>query len=62
MCLTVVSVLLKIKFTHTQIILPKIGIAMSKTACTNPWSDMYSEKSFYYSLIWKELSHNVSIA
>ena len=24
--------------------------------------DMYSEKSFYYSLIWKELSENVSIA
>ena len=25
-------------------------------------SDMNSEKSFYYSLIWKELSKNVSIA
>ena len=23
--------------------------------------DMYSENSFYYSLIWKELSENVSI-
>ena len=24
-------------------------------------SDMYSEKRFYHSLIWKELSENVSI-
>ena len=24
--------------------------------------DMYSEKSFYHSLIWKELTENVSIA
>ena len=32
----VVSVLLKIKFGHAQIILPDIGIPMSKTACINP--------------------------
>ena len=29
----VVSVLLKIKFGHAQICMPKIGIPMSKTAC-----------------------------
>ena len=32
----VVSVLLKIKFGHTQISVPKIGIPMLKTACINP--------------------------
>ena len=31
------SVLLKIKFGHTQISVPKIGIPMRKTACINPW-------------------------
>ena len=31
-----VSVLLKIKFRHTQVRVPKIGIPMSKTACINP--------------------------
>ena len=35
LCLTVVSVLLKIRFGHTQISMPKIGILMSKTACIN---------------------------
>ena len=35
--LMIVSVLLKIKFRHTQIIVPKIGIPMLKTACINPW-------------------------
>ena len=34
--LMVVSVLLKIKFGHAQISVPKIGIPMSKTACINP--------------------------
>ena len=29
-------VLIKIKFGHTQISVPKIGIPMSKTACINP--------------------------
>ena len=33
----VVSVLLKIKFGHAQISVPKIGIPMSKTACINPF-------------------------
>ena len=33
---TVVSVLLKIRFGQAQIIVPKIGIPMSKTACINP--------------------------
>ena len=37
LCLTVVSVLLKIRFEHAQISVPKIGIPMSKTACINPW-------------------------
>ena len=36
LCLTVVSVLLKIRFDHAQISVPKIGIPMSKTACINP--------------------------
>ena len=36
LCLTVVSILLKIRFGHTQISVPKIGILMSKTACINP--------------------------
>ena len=31
-----VSFLLKIKFGHTQIIVPKIGTPMSETACINP--------------------------
>ena len=35
LCLTVVSVLLKIRFGHAQVSVPKIGIQMSKTACTN---------------------------
>ena len=35
--LMLVSVLLKIKFGHTQISVPKIGILMSETACINPW-------------------------
>ena len=35
--LVIVSVLLKIKFRHTQIIVPKIGVPMLKTACINPW-------------------------
>ena len=34
--LMIVSDLLKIKFTRTQISVPKIGIPMSKTACINP--------------------------
>ena len=33
LCLTVVSVLLKIRFGHAQISVPKIGIPMLKTAC-----------------------------
>ena len=36
LCLTVVSVLLKIRFDHAQISVPKIGIPISKTACINP--------------------------
>ena len=35
LCLMLVSVLLKIKFGHTQISVPKIGIPMLKTACIN---------------------------
>ena len=34
--LMVVLVLLKMKFGHAQISVPKIGIPMSKTACINP--------------------------
>ena len=34
--LTVVSVLLRIRFGHAQISVPEIGIPMSKTACINP--------------------------
>ena len=33
-----VSVLLKIKFGHAQICVPKIGIPMLKIACVNLWS------------------------
>ena len=29
--------LIRIKFRHAQISVPKIGIPMSKTACINPW-------------------------
>ena len=36
MCLTVVSVLLKVRFGHVQISVPKIGTPMSKTTCINP--------------------------
>ena len=36
LCLTVVSVLLKIRFGHALISVPKTGIPMSKTACINP--------------------------
>ena len=36
LCLMVVSVLLKIKFGHAQISVPKISIPMSKTTCINP--------------------------
>ena len=35
----VVLVLLKIKFGHIQISVPKIGISMSKTACINPCTE-----------------------
>ena len=35
LCLTVVSVLLKIRFGHALISVPKIGTLMSKTACAN---------------------------
>ena len=35
-CLTVLSVLLKIGLGHTQISVPKIGMPMLKTACINP--------------------------
>ena len=35
--LLVVSILLMIEFGHTQIIVPKISIPMSKTICINPW-------------------------
>ena len=35
LCLMVVSVLLKNKFGHAQIRVPKISIPMSKTACIN---------------------------
>ena len=36
LCLIMVSVLLKIRFGHTQISVPKIGIWMLKTAFINP--------------------------
>ena len=32
----IISVLLKIKFGHAQIIVPKNGLPMSKIACINP--------------------------
>ena len=45
LCLTVVSVLLKIRFGHAQISMSKIGIPISKTACINPWKfQRYGEK------------------
>ena len=36
LCLTVVSVLLNIRFGQAQISVPKICIPMSKIACINP--------------------------
>ena len=36
LCITIVSVLLKIRFGHAQISVPKISIPVSKTACINP--------------------------
>ena len=36
LCLAVVSVLLKIRFGHVQISVPKIGIPMLKAAFINP--------------------------
>ena len=33
----VVSVLLKMRFGHAQISVPKIGIPMLKLGCINPW-------------------------
>ena len=35
LCLTVVSILLKIRFRYAQISVPKIGVPMSKKACIN---------------------------
>ena len=37
LCLTVVSVLLKIRFGHPHVSKTKISIPMSKTACINPY-------------------------
>ena len=34
--MVVFSVLIKIKFGHAQMSVPKIGIPMLKTACINP--------------------------
>ena len=34
--LMLVSILLKIKFGHAQISVPKIGVPISKTACIDP--------------------------
>ena len=45
LCLTVVSILLKIRFGHAQISVPKIGTLMSKTACINPCG--HYESSFW---------------
>ena len=36
LCITTVSVLLKIRFGHTQISVPKIGTPKLKTACISP--------------------------
>ena len=36
LCLTVVSVLLKIRFGHAQISVPKISVSMLKTALSTP--------------------------
>ena len=47
LCLTVVSILLKIRVRHTQISVPKIGIPMSKTACINPWLAMFIANVFH---------------
>ena len=42
----VVSVLLKIKFGHAQISVPKIGKPMLKIACINPWCYLEQEQIF----------------
>ena len=44
-CLMVVLVLLKIKFGHAQISVPKIGIPMLKTVCINPYTPSESASS-----------------
>ena len=41
LCLMVGSVLLKVKFGHAQIRVPKIDMLMSKTACINPCKSTY---------------------
>ena len=45
LCLMAVLVLLKIKFRHAQISVPKIGILMLKTTCINPWLPPLKTKS-----------------
>ena len=60
MCLTVVSVLLKIRFGHAQISVPKISILMS-TAFINPYIDQipiaYQNQKFH--LLNDQEKHNL---
>ena len=51
-CLMVVSDLLKIKFGHAQISVPKIGIPMSKTAFI---SRSYCKRPFNFRLFTERL-------
>ena len=44
-CSTVVSILLKIRFGHAQISVPKISISMLKTGCINPCQPLEMWKS-----------------
>ena len=44
----VLLVLLKTKFGHAQISVPKIGKPMSKTACINPWWHRFKEQGKYH--------------
>ena len=51
LCLTVVSVLLKIRFGHSQINVSKIGIPILKTAFINPLH------VFWWRILYISLSH-----
>ena len=49
--------LIRSKYVHAQISVPKIGIPMSKRVCINPWKqrhtqNKYRKKDFFFVLKW----------